>query len=560
MRLTAKQILVCGLLAALVATLALSSCQPAKKSISADIDLLLSEAYVPNEPGAAVIVVKDGETLFRKGYGKADLELGIPVDPDMVFRLGSITKQFTAVAILMLEEQGKLSVKDDITRYLPDYPTHGQNITIEHLLTHTSGIKSYTSMPEWFPLWRKDMSLQELIDIFKDQPADFAPGEKWSYNNSGYILLGAIIEKVAGETYEDFIQKHIFEPLGMKHSHYGSASRIIQRRIPGYSKGAKGYENAAYLSMTQPYAAGSLLSSVDDLALWDAALSSEKLLKNENLEKAFVPYVLNNGKSTGYGYGWGISEYEGYRLVEHGGGINGFTTYALRIPGEKLFVAVLTNRDTGEPNPETFAFKIAALAIGKPYQESVAISLESSLTDALTGVYENEEQETVFITKDENKIMYQRSGGQKTEIFPASEKEFFLKDSFTRVVFLKDDAGSVQGLRVIRRLGPPGEYQKTKKTLPVERKSIELDPSIYDQYVGEYEIAPGFFLYVTREGDRLLTQATGQEKVEVFPESETRFFLKDIDAQLEFVKDASGKVTGLILTQGGQKIPASKKE
>lgn len=556
----AKQILVRSLVTALVVTLALSSCRAQKESLSGEIDALLSKAFVPNEPGAAVIVVKDGKVLFRKGYGLADLELGIPIEPDMVFRLGSITKQFTAVAILMLEHQGKLSVKDDITKYLPDYPTHGQTITIEHLLTHTSGIKSYTSMPEWLALWRKDMSLKELIDIFKDQPPDFAPGEKWSYSNSGYILLGAIIENVSDETYENFIQKHIFEPLAMKHSHYGSASRIIPRRIPGYSKGAQGYENAAYLSMTQPFAAGSLLSSVDDLALWNAALSSEKLLKKENLEKAFVPYILNNGRSTGYGYGWAISEYQGHRLIEHGGGINGFTTYVLNMPEDKLFVAVLTNSDSGKPNPETFAFKIAALAIGKPYKEPVAVSLKSPLTDVLTGVYESEQQETVFITKDKDKVMYQRSGGSKTEIFPASETEFFFKDSFTRILFLKDDEGSVKGLQVIRRLGPPQEYQKTGKPLPVERTAIDLDPSIYDQYVGEYEIAPGFSLHVTREGDRLLTQATGQEKVEVFPESKTKFFLKDVDAQLEFVKDASGKVTGIILYQGGQKIPAAKKE
>jgi CubicO group peptidase (beta-lactamase class C family) len=154
------------------------------------IDNLMNSQFKPQEPGASVIVVKDGKVLFRKGYGLANMELGVGVEPDMIFRIGSITKQFTAAAILMLEEQGKLSVKDDITKYLPDYPTQGKKITVEHLLTHTSGIKSYTSLPEWLPQWRKDFKVDELIALFKDKPMDFVPGEGWNYNNSAYFLLG----------------------------------------------------------------------------------------------------------------------------------------------------------------------------------------------------------------------------------------------------------------------------------------------------------------------------------------------------------------------------------
>jgi len=191
-----------------------------EQSEGSTIDQLLSGTFKPGEPGAAVIVTQNGQTLLRKGYGMADLELQVKIEPDMVFRLGSVTKQFTAVAILMLEEQGKLSVEDPITKFLPDYPTQGHTITVEHLLAHTSGIRSYTSMPEWLTVWRKDFALNELIDFFKNQPMDFAPDEKWLYDNSGYILLGAIIEKASGQPYEDFIRTKIFEPLGMKHSCY----------------------------------------------------------------------------------------------------------------------------------------------------------------------------------------------------------------------------------------------------------------------------------------------------------------------------------------------------
>ncbi len=288
---------------ALIASRGLSACAAAETP-AARIDQLLSGKFAPDQPGAAVLVTRKGQTVLRKGYGMADLEMNIPIEPDMVFRLGSVTKQFTAVAILMLEEQGRLSVKDPLTKFLPDYPVQGRTITIEHLLTHTSGIHSYTSMPEWRSLWRKDFTLVELIDFFKNQPMDFAPDEQWLYNNSGYILLGAIIEKASGQSYEEFIQTKIFEPLGMKHSHYDLTRRIIPRRVKGYQRAAGGFENAPYLSMSQPYAAGSLASTVDDLALWNNTLWTGTLLKKESLTRAHTPHVLKDGRSTGYGYGW----------------------------------------------------------------------------------------------------------------------------------------------------------------------------------------------------------------------------------------------------------------
>ncbi|NTV80719.1 MAG: beta-lactamase family protein, partial [Candidatus Aminicenantes bacterium] len=336
----------------------------ADEALAKKIDAVMSEIYKPGQPGAAVIVRKNGETVFRKGYGMADLELGVPVEPDMVFRLGSITKQFTAVAILLLAQEGKLGLQDEITKFLPDFPTQGRRITVEHLLTHTSGIQSYTDLPEWLPLWRKDFTLKELIDLFKDKPMQFGPGESWAYNNSGYVLLGAIIEKVSGKTYEGFIEAAIFQPLGMKRSYYGSAERIIPRRIPGYQTGKGGFVNAPYLSMTQPYAAGSLLSTVDDLAVWSDAVFSGKLVRKEWLEKAFTPYRLKNGESSGYGYGWFIADFAGHRSIEHGGGINGFTSYAMTFPEDGLFLSILTNGAIEGRAPEPRAVKIAWLALG----------------------------------------------------------------------------------------------------------------------------------------------------------------------------------------------------
>jgi CubicO group peptidase (beta-lactamase class C family)/uncharacterized protein YneR len=530
-----------------------------EKDLAARIDKLLTDVYKPEGPGAAILVKKDGKVVWRKGYGLANLELNVPVAPDMIFRLGSVTKQFTAVAILMLAEEGKLSLQDEITKFLPDYPTQGKKITVEHLLTHTSGIKSYTDLPEWLPLQRKDMTVAEIIDLAKDKPMEFAPGEKWEYCNSGYILLGAIIEKVSGKTYADFLQGRIFGPLGMKSSCYDSTSRIIPRRVPGYAKGNSGLENAPYLSMSQPYAAGSLASSVDDLATWTESLLSGKLIKRETLERAFTSYKLNNGQDTGYGYGWQISGYEGHRLIEHGGGIHGFLSHVLFFPEDKIFVALLANSTVMELQPEPLAFRAGCLALGIPYKEPVPISLSEKDLQPLIGVYSNIQGEELYITSQENKLFSQRAEGGKFELKPTSATEFFLTiDNPTRVQFLKDGKGAVAGLKIVGRTGPVRSYTKTDKPLPAERQEIKLDPVLYDRYVGEYEIAPGFTVVITKEDGKLMGQATAQPKVELFPEAETKFFLKVADGQVEFVKDGTGKVTGLILIQGGQRLPGKK--
>jgi CubicO group peptidase (beta-lactamase class C family) len=527
-------------------------------ALARSIDGVMSVIYKPSEPGAAILVQKGGRTIFRKGYGMADIELGVPVEPDMVFRLGSITKQFTAVSILMLAEQGKLGLQDEITKFLPDYPTQGRKITIEHLLTHTSGIQSYTDMSEWLPLWRKDFTLPELIDLFKNKPMKFEPGERWSYNNSGYVLLGAIIEKVSGQTYEQFVDTHIFKPLGLKGSCYDSTERIIPRRVPGYELGQKGIVNASYLSMTQPYAAGSLASTVDDLAVWSQAVFAGRLVKKEWLDKAFTPFRLKNGESSGYGFGWFITNYQGHRIVEHGGGINGFSTYEMTLPEDGIFIAILTNSAIAGRDPEPRAFKIATLCLGLPEPERKTAPVAAADLAALPGVYQSEAGDDVLVLAENGKLFFQRPGGAKREMLSDAAGGFIFADRPTRILVLRNERGEVSGLRGIERLGPPQVLKRTTKPLPSPRKEAAVDPKIYPLYAGDYELAPNFIITVLVKDGRLISRATGQPEVELFPESETKFFLKVVDAQVEFVKDAGGRVTSLVLTQGGQVMPAKK--
>lgn len=555
-RLAIPFLLLAGLCTALPAA---AAPKPAAASAAARMDAVLKAAFPTDKPGAAAIVVKDGKVLFRKAYGMAHVELGVPLQPDMVFRLGSITKQFTAVAILMLAEDGKLALSDPIEKYLPGYPTQGHVITIEHLLTHSSGIQSYTDIPGWMKdKIQPDMKPLELIDGFKKEPMQFVPGERFRYNNSGYVMLGAIIEKASGQTYDAFLKQRIFEPLGMKGAHYGSNEPILARRVPGYTEDNGVVANARYLSMTQPYSAGSLVASVDDLAAWDAALYGEKLLKQSSLTKAWTPYETKDGKPTTYGYGWVVDQLRGRPAIQHGGGIFGFSTYATRLPNEKVYVAVLANSDSPTTDPGLVAKKLAALAVGDPFPEPVAVKVAPEVLQRYVGVYKVDEGSQRSVTVDGGKIYSQRSGGQRLELTPGSETDFFYAGSLSRLRFVVDATGrATEMLFYPEDATDPQRCPRVADTVK-EPTVAKVDPALYDAYVGEYELGPGFVLTVSREGDRLMTQATGQSKAEVFPSSETEFFLKVVDAQLTFVRGADGRVDQLILHQGGRDMPARR--
>lgn len=439
------------------------------KGLAKKINLFLEKTYPANEPGAAVLAMIDGKIILRKGYGMANLELGIPIKPEMVFRIGSITKQFTAVAIMKLVEQGKLSVTDDITKYLKDYPTHGHKITIHHLLNHTSGIKSYTNVKKMWSLMRKDMTVKELIDFFKTQPMDFAPGERYLYNNSGYVLLGAIIEKVSGKSYETYIDENIFKPLGMNSSYYGSSTRIIPLRASGYKKEKNEFKNADYLSMTLPYAAGSLLSTVDDLHRWYQALEAGKVLSQKSLEQMYTPTKLNNGKTQNYGYGWSLGTSFGEKTIEHGGGINGFTTDALRVPEKKVFVTVLTNFPQRQATAGYVSKWIAAVLCGKELKEKKTVTLDTKILDAIVGVYKISEDEQRTVIREGDQLFTQRSQGPKLPAFAESETEFFYKNSFSHFTIVKDKNGKVIKM-IMHSDGGDEEAIKISDKPPTEKK------------------------------------------------------------------------------------------
>jgi D-alanyl-D-alanine carboxypeptidase len=426
-----------------------------KEDLAGRLDRIFAEAYPATGPGAAVIVVRDGKTVLRKGYGLVNVELSVPIAPEMVFRIGSVTKQFTAAAILKLVEAGKLSLSDEIGRFLPDYPTRGKRITVEQLLNHTSGIRSLTGMPAWASHTREDWTPAQLIAFFQNEPLDFEPGTGWKYNNSGYLLLGAIIEKVSGKKYEDFLAETIFRPLGMERTRYGSDGPLIAGRATGYQRTPGGVVNAPYLSMTLPYSAGGLVSTVDDLAKWQAALDKDGLLSAESRRRMWTPVTLHDGRATRYGFGWGIWRYEGHAVVEHGGAINGFVSANMRWPDDRIYVAVLSNATGPGRDPRMLALRAASLAAGIPADDRKAATRASETLDPYAGVYKDSDGDAWTVRRNGNRLEV-GAGPSHSEVFasPACPDCFFDRDHVRDLRFERSPSGEVLALWIDEHIGP----------------------------------------------------------------------------------------------------------
>jgi len=403
----------------------------------------------------SVLVARDAKILLSKGYGSANLEWDIPNSPSAKFRLGSITKQFTAACILLLEERGQLKVEDQVKKYMADAPAAWDRVTIFNLLTHTSGIPSFTGFHDYHSTEAIAATPEQLVARFRNKPLEFQPGEKWNYSNSGYVLLGYLIEKITQQSYRQFVQQNIFNPLGMKDSGYDSNSEVIPHRASGYTPGPNGVTNAGYIDMTIPLSAGALYSTTEDLLRWERGLMGGKLLSPASIEKMTTPFKND------YAFGLGVHTANGHKMIDHGGGIEGFNTFLAYYPEDKLTVVVLANQN-GQA-PDAIANKLAAVAHG------------------------------------ENVV------------------------------------------------------------LPSERTEVTISPAILAKYVGTYELTPNFDIVMTLEDGQLMTQATGQSKFPLFAESETKFFLKVVDAEVEFFRNDKGDVTHIVLHQGGQDVKGIKK-
>lgn len=390
------------------------------------IEELITKYNQYGQFNGSALIAENGKVILKKGFGSANMEWNILNQPDTKFRLGSISKQFTAFLIVKLAEEGKIKLDVPITTYLPDYPkATGEKITIHNLLTHTSGIPNYTSFPNFFKdKSRNPYTPEEFVKTFSNLPLEFNPGEKFNYSNSGYFLLGYIIEKISGKSYEQYLQETILTPLKMVNSGYDHSDVIIKNRAAGYEKRGKKIINSSYLDMSIPYAAGSLYSTVEDLYIWDQALYTNKLLSSKSMESLFNSYI-KAGKGS-YGYGWFIEEADGasgkVKVIEHGGGINGFNTIIYRIPGDKNLIVLLNN--TGGTVLNEISESIRAILYNQSFKApkmSLAFELletfsEQGVTNGLNTYNKYKNDPTYAILEgDMNRVGYELLQNGKTK-------------------------------------------------------------------------------------------------------------------------------------------------
>jgi len=501
-----------------------------------------------------VLIAKGDKAIFEKSYGLANMEWNVPNTVDGKFRIGSVTKQFTAACILLLEERAKLKTDDAVSKYVPNAPAAWAKISIDHLLTHTSGIPNFTSFPEYQRFQAEPTTPEKLLAFFRDKPLEFEPGSKWNYSNSGYEVLGYIIEKVTGQSYQQFLQENIFKPLEMKDSGYDSNSRVIPHHAYGYTPGPQGITDAGYVDMTVPYAAGGLYSTTGDLLKWQNGLYGGRVLTPASLEKMTRPFRND------YGCGLFISTVNGHKRMEHGGGIQGFNSELVYWPDEKMTIVVLANLNGN--GPSSIAQDLAATVHGEKITlpgERKEITLTPEQLQQFVGRYSLTPTIHADITLEGDQLYTQLTGQPRFPLFAESPTSFFLKVVDAQVTFHKDASGKVTEL-TIHQGGRDTVAKKISDTAPAapEHHEISVAPEKLKEYTGSYALAPGFTLTVTLEGDHLESQATNQPKVPIFAEAPDKFFYKVVDAQLDFTRDASGAVTQVTLHQGGRDMTGKK--
>jgi CubicO group peptidase (beta-lactamase class C family) len=499
--------------------------------------------------GVSVLVAQDGQIVFEEAFGLADIENKTPITPQTKFRIGSVSKQFTAAAVLRLAEQGKLALSDPLAKHFPDF-AHRGGVTIRHLLTHTSGLHSYTEKSEFFSRVTKPIAPVELILWFKDDEPDFAAGAGFHYNNSAYFLLGELVAKVSGKPLGDYLREAFFEPLAM-----GDTGIFVNASPPpnmarGYSFTSDKCEPALDWDMSWAGGAGALYSTVGDLYRWNEALFGGKVLSEASLRAAMTPVELP-ANADGMKYGYGLLLFDVNRLpaVGHGGGLNGWASDLIRIPAQRVTVVVLANALPPAPGlaPQSISralvSKLLAVEIQAAPPPAEDKSVDAKSFKDYVGRYDY--QTAVMTVTAEGDLLYAQLTDQpKNQIFPKAKDEFFWKVVDAQITFVRDDTGKVTAGRHSQ-----GGNTFTAKKLPEE--AVKLTAKELDAMVGEYQYGPGAVLAVTRDGTQLHAQLTGQPKFPIFPLAKDEFEWRVVKAKIKFIKGDDGKVTKAVHQQNG---------
>ncbi len=509
-------------------------------SLVAAIDRLLAAEFISDKPGGAVLVARNGQILYKKAFGMANLELDVPNSENTVFYIASNTKQMTAVAILQLMERGKLSLQDTIGKYVP-CPPPASSITIRQLLSHTSGLVMNVTAPGF-----KEQAGKPLTE--------FAPGTKWNYSNTGYTVLGHIIEKVSGLPYGQYMQENIFKPAGMASSWVANNERLVKNRAAGYTSGKRGYRNMPLENPAGLYASGGVQSTILDMYRWNEALRSGVLLKKTTLDLAFAPQQLANGDTTTYGLGWHIWDLRGSKSCRHGGAVPGFFSETLYLPGENIFVVILQNSESIAPIT-AYSRIIASMLTGNPYSFRETAVPQKTLY-GFEGVYKNRHLELINMTAEDGKLYFQRPGGMKYQVKAATDHEFFFDRDYLWLEFERNTTKQTTGLLFSKAGITPSYWEKTDQ--PV----LKLHPgrfpdSLMSLYAGVYAFAANDSVFVEKNGGTIVLTSAGKITHTLVPQTERHFTTFPGNLHVIF-ETPEGQEGALVLQDGRRKKRARK--
>ena len=518
------------------------------------ISNIFKNLQVGTMPGASVLVAQNGDIVYQKGFGYADIEKKILVTPDTKFKIGSISKQFTAVAILKLQEEGKIKIEDKLSKYIPDFP-RGNEVTIYQLLTHTSGIHSF-EYKQNFEM-TKPITPKALLDSIEKFPYDFNPGERHLYNNSGYFILGYFVAQLSGKTLSEYLTETFFKPLGMNNTGIYETNIVLNNEAQGYSMNGEAVKKADFQEMSWTLGVGSIYSTTKDLYKWNEAIFNGKVLSDATLKAAFTQAVLNNGGKVDYGFGWFLSTNRGLKFIQHSGVSSGFYSYLERQPENKLTICVLCN---SLPTPKSINPILNGQAISefilqdkmeKQYVGTDTIVSENILKK-YAGRYNYGHGMAMLVTIKDKQLFGQITGQAPNRLTPISNNEFNFKGTNAKIKFVSDTSSIVERL-IQYQDGVSFEANRLKDEMPVK-----INPDIFDKLTGKYDFGNNYAIEIVKENDKLFVLTPNMPKYELLPTSELDYFMMEAASRLSFTLNKDGKAASLTSTFDGMSMPGKR--
>jgi CubicO group peptidase (beta-lactamase class C family) len=538
------------------------------------LDSLFRITFPSAEPGVIFILAKNGIPIFNKAYGMSNIELNVPLNTDMKMGIGSISKQFAAISILLLQQEKKLDIKDDVRKYLPLYNTRGRSITIEQLLSHTSGIPSYTELPGFDSLYDKKVSINKLVKFFEKHELLFEPGTNWSYSNSGYVLAALIVERVTKRPFNEFVRDKIFRRLLMTESTFGESDYAIINKTAEYGantpKGKIKMEGKYDWYWT--YGAGQIISTSLDMLKWDTGLYDSSFIKPDILALAHKSFKLSDGSLANYGLGWSVEAFGNKTIIQHGGSIGGYRSQGIRIPEDKLYFLVMSN--TGVTNSALISNKVLSILYEMPPLAEQKQQIQK--WNEIQGIYESPNSGLrlqknfgdilAFYTikvDSSNKVTAQRTSTASFSLIPAGKDLLFEKSNpYMGWKLMRDEKGKVKSIAFIHHFptsGPVRYNNKISDSIAADKKPIKTDSLSLVKFSGIYETTNGYSIFFEiRNNDLYLFDPELGVRTQLYWLEKNIFWIKELNREMKFIEDVNGKIINCSFSDGNQYITLNK--